>query len=305
MKIAPGVNGSSLLQLNGCIKMRDSRDNNIRYKINSLYSALGGMFFLSVWVGGVVHASAADFSYSTYQQFLDRYVVPGKYIGGIKVNVVDYDAIQRDREKPDFLYEKILRQLLNFDPGKLQSKEEEIAFWINAYNIGAIKMIIDHYPVDSIRSTKINWLKNPWNKKILTIGNETYSLGQIEHDILIGKYGEPLIHFAIVCASLSCPDLSPQVYEGAGVMEQLERQAQQFLQNEKKGLWMRREKGEVHFSMIFKFDKKTFPNGVRDAIPLITRFIDKEEDREYLRSGDYKIKYLDYNWDLNTSSKAR
>jgi len=114
-----------------------------------------------------------------------------------------------------------------------------------------------------------------------------------------------MIHFAIAYASLSCPDLSPQVYQGAGVMEQLERHAQQFLHNEKKGLWMRREKGEVHFSMIFKFDKKAFPNGVRDATPLITRFIDKEEDREYLLSGDYKIKYLDYNWDLNTSSKAR
>lgn len=269
------------------------------------YVALVVILLAGMWINGFPHASAANFPYSTYQQFLDRYAVPGKYIGGIKVNVVDYDAIQRDREKPDSLYDKVLKQLVNVDPGNLQNKEEEIAFWINAYNIGAIKMIIDHYPVDSIRSTKINWLKNPWNKKILTIGNETYSLGQIEHDILIGKYGEPLIHFAIVCASLSCPDLSPQVYQGAGVMEQLERQAQQFLQNEKKGLWMRREKGEVHFSMIFKFDKKTFPNGVRDAIPLITRFIDKEEDREYLRSGDYKIKYLDYNWDLNTSSKAR
>lgn len=114
-----------------------------------------------------------------------------------------------------------------------------------------------------------------------------------------------MIHFAIAYASLSCPGLSPQVYQGAGVREQLERQAQQFLQNEKKGLWMRREKGEGHFSMIFKFDKKTFPNGVRDAISFITRFIDKEEDREYLLSGDYKIKYLDYNWDLNTSKNAR
>jgi hypothetical protein len=269
------------------------------------YVALVVILLAGMWINGFPHASAANFPYSTYQQFLDRYVVPGKYIGGIKVNVVDYDAIQGDQVSPESLYEKILRQLLSFEPGTLQSKEEEIAFWLNAYNIGAIKIIIDHYPVDSIRSTKINWLKNPWNKKILTIGNETYSLGQIEHDILIGKYGEPLIHFAIVCASLSCPDLSTQVYEGSRLREQLERQARQFLQSEKKGLRIHREQGKVFFSKIFKFDKKTFPNGVRDAISLITRFIDKEEDREYLRSGDYKIKHLDYNWDLNTSSKAR
>lgn len=266
---------------------------------------LAGALLSGIWVWGFRTASAASFSYSTYQQFLDRYVVPGKYVGEIKLNAVDYEAIERDKVSPESLYEKILRRLANFDPGTLQNREEEIAFWINAYNIGAIKMIMDHYPVDSIRSTKINWLKNPWNKKILTIGNQTYSPGQIEHEILIGRYGDPMIHFAIVCASLSCPDLSPQVYEASRLRDQLERQARQFLQNDKKGLRIRREQGKVFFSKIFKFDKKSFPNGAKDAIPLITRFIEKEDDREYLRSGDYKIKYLDYNWDLNTLKNAR
>ncbi len=250
-------------------------------------------------------ASAANFSYSAYQEFLDRYMVPGKYIGDIKLNVADYEAIHKDLERPDSLYEKILRQLADFDPNVFQKREDEIAFWINAYNIGAIKMIIDHYPVDSIRSRKINWLKNPWDKKILTIGNEAYSLGQIEHEILIETYGESLIHFAIVCASLSCPDLKPQVYEGYRLKEQLERQARQFLRNNKKGLWIRKEQGEVFFSRIFKFDKKTFPNGAKDAIPLIARFIEDKEDREYVRSGNYKVRYFDYDWDLNTLKNAR
>ncbi len=249
-------------------------------------------------------AFASGFSYKTYQQFLDKYVVPGKYVADIKLNVVDYDSIQRDLGMPESLYEQILKQLLDFDPEVLLNREDRIAFWINAYNIGAIKMIIDHYPVDSIRSWKINWLKNPWDKNILTIGNKTYSLGQIEHAILIGKYGEPLIHFAIVCASLSCPEISPQVYEGARLMEQLSRQARQFVRDRKKGLWIRKEQGEVFFSKIFQFDKVTFPGGAEDAIPLITRFIEDEEDREYLQSGNFKIKYLDYNWNLNTLSEA-
>ncbi len=266
---------------------------------------LAGALLSGIWIWESRTAHAASFSYSSYQQLLDRYVVPGKYIGDMKLNVVDYDAIQTDRVSPESLYEKILKQLLNFDPGTLQNREEEIAFWINAYNIGAIKMIIDHYPVDSIRSTKINWLKNPWNKKILTIGNQTYSLGQIEHEILIGRYGDPMIHFAIVCASLSCPDLSPRVYEAPRLREQLERQVRQFLQNDKKGIQIRSDQGKVFFSRIFKFDKKSFPNGAKDAIPLTSHFIQKEGDRQYLRSGDYKIKYLDYNWDLNTLKNAR
>ena len=267
--------------------------------------ALAVVSLLSPWFGRIPNAFAAGFSYSSYQQFLDTYVMPGKYVGDIKINLVDYDAIQADRGKSGSMYDKVLRQLAGFDPHEIAGREDQIAFWINAYNIGAIKMIIDHYPVNSIRSTTIQWLKNPWNKKILTVGNTKYSLAQIEHEILLGKYGEPLVHFAIVCASLSCPDLSPTVFKGARLMEQLERQARLFLGNEKKGLRIDRENGVVHFSMIVKFDTKSFPNGVKDAIPLITRFIDNEEDRAYLRAGTYESKYLDYNWDLNALSKAR
>jgi hypothetical protein len=267
--------------------------------------ALVVMILTNVWVDWIPEASAADLFYMPYQRLLDTYVAQEKYIGDITLNVVDYDAINNDRETHESIYLRILTQLSNFDPGTLQKREDRIAFWINAYNIGAIKIIMDHYPVDSIRSTKIHWLKNPWNKKILTIGNETYSLGQIEHDILIGIYKEPLIHFAIVCASVSCPDLSPKVYEGTRLMEQLERQVRIFLKNEKKGLFIDRGKGEVSFSMIFKFDKKTFPQGAKDAIPLITRYLDNQEDRDYLRSENYKIRYLDYNWDLNTLPKRR
>ncbi|MBE9574544.1 MAG: DUF547 domain-containing protein [Proteobacteria bacterium] len=263
------------------------------------------MLLSGICLGILTDAIAETFAYSRYAEFLSRYVVPQKQIKGFTVNVVDYDSIQKNREKPDSIYEKILGQLAAFEPSTIQDMEDEIAFWINAYNIGAIKMIIDHYPVDSIRSSKINWLKNPWNKKILKIGNNTYSLGQIEHELLIEKYGDPLIHFAIVCASLSCPDLSKQVYEGDQLVEQLEKQAYQFLQNKKIGLHIRREQGEVFFSQIFKFDKKTFPNGAKDAISLITRFIDNEEDRKYLRSGNYEIRYLDYDWGLNTLQNAR
>jgi hypothetical protein len=265
------------------------------------------MLVFGIWFGGLSSdVCAAPFDYAMYQQFLDRYVVAGKYIEGIKLNVVDYDAIHKDQEKRHSLYGNILQQLAVFDPDMLQNREEEIAFWINTYNVGAIKMIIDHYSVDSIRSRKINWLRNPWGIKILTIGNNAYSLGQIEHEILIAKYKDPLIHFAIVCASLSCPDLSPQAYEGSQLKEQLQRQARQFLQNTKKGLRIRKEDGVVFFSQIFRFDKESFPNGATDAILLIAPFVDDKEDREFLmHPAQYTIKYLDYNWDLNTLSSVQ
>ena len=154
------------------------------------------------------------FDYSSYQQFLKKYVIEGKLIEEIKTNAVDYKSIYENRNDPDALYKQILKQLALFDPNTIKTREDKIAFWINAYNIGAIKMIIDHYPVDSIRSRKIDWFKNPWDNEILKIGVRKYSLGQIEHEILIEKFQEPLIHYAIVCASLSCPDIIPEVYTG-------------------------------------------------------------------------------------------
>jgi hypothetical protein len=104
---------------------------------------------------------------------------------------------------------------------------------------------------------------------------------------------------------LSCPDLSPAVFTGHRLGEQPEGQARLFLGNEEKGLRIDRENGVVYFSKIFTFDKKAFPHGAKDAIFLIAGFIDHEQDRIYVRSGTYEIKYLEYTWDLNTLSKAK
>jgi len=239
--------------------------------------------------------------YLLYQQFLDRHVLQGQHIEGFKLNVVDYNTIYKSRKNAASLYRKILSLLATINPDSPSSREDKLAFWINTYNIGAIKMIIDHYPVDSIRSRKISWIKNPWKKKVLTVGGKQYSLDEIEHEILLGKLKEPMVHFSIVCASLSCPNLNPTVYNGANVIEQMETQARSFLRDKKKGLNIDRKKGEIHFSQIFKFDKKTFPKGAKDAVPFIKRFLD-QVDSKYLASKNYKIKYLNYNWSLNSLS---
>ena len=244
------------------------------------------------------------FDYSSYQQFLEKYVIEGKLIEGIKFNAVNYESIYENRNDPDSLYKIILKQLALFDPNTMQARADKIAFWINAYNISAIKMIIDHYPVDSIRSWKVDWFKNPWDNEILKIGEKKYSLGQIEHEILIDKFQEPLIHYAIVCASLSCPDIISEVYTGTRLQEQLEKRAENFLQNPGKGLRVIQDSRVVYFSKIFAFDKKSFPNGAKDAISIITPFIEDEDVRKYLQTKDYRIKYLDYNWNLNSLKEA-
>jgi hypothetical protein len=241
---------------------------------------------------------ANDFDHNLLQKFLDRHIVTGQEVDGFHLTLVDYQAIYRDRSAPEALYDQVLRQFSTFDPAKLTSRNEKLAFWVNAYNFGAIKMIVDHFPVDSIRSRKINFLKNPWNKKVLSVGGQNYSLGQIEHDILLDELSEPMTHFAIVCASLSCPNLSPDIYTHDKLDSQLARQASLFLQDPKKGVDIDREGKTVYFSQIFRFDKKTFPDGARSALELISPYLSRQQ-RTYLADQEYKIKYLDYNWDLN------
>jgi len=248
-------------------------------------------------------ALADDFDYNLFQKFLDQHITADQQVNGFRLAQVDYQAISREKSAPKTIYNQLLAQFSLFDPAKLTSRDEKLAFWINAYNLGAIKMIIDHFPVDSIRSRKINFLKNPWNKKVLSIGGQSYSLGQIEHEILLDELAEPLAHFAIVCASFSCPDLSPNVYTPEKLKSQLVKQASLFLNDRKKGLNIDRRNKTVYFSQIFKFDKKTFPDGARSALELISPYLSRQQ-QAYLSSEDYKIKYLEYNWDLNITERT-
>ncbi|MFC1523751.1 DUF547 domain-containing protein [Thermodesulfobacteriota bacterium] len=268
-----------------------------------IISALFVLSLLSPLVP-VSHAGQLTGLYDNYQKLLDAVVTGDASIGSFTLNVVDYESLSRDQGDPASFYDSIIASLKQVDPAGISGKQEKVAFWINAYNISAIKLILDHYPTDSIRSRKINWLKQPWNMKIIDIGGKAYSLGQIEHEILLGFFKEPMIHFAVVCASLSCPEINTQVYRGSTLEDQLREQARKFLNDRNKGLRIEKGAGAVYFSKIFKFDKKTFPNGARDAISLITDLI-AQEDADYLISGKYTVKYLEYDWSINSLSRAR
>ncbi|RME63785.1 MAG: DUF547 domain-containing protein, partial [Nitrospirae bacterium] len=162
-----------------------------------------------------------------------------------------------------------------------------------------IKMILDHYPVDSIRSRSINFFKNPWGKEIINVGGRMYSLGEIEHGILLGKLREKRAHFAIVCASLTCPDLAKKVYTPEKLYEQLDRQARLFINNPRKGYRIDRKEKILYVSKIFKWDKKSFSRGKEDIIPFILPYIESPQDREFIKKGDFELDFLDYDWDLN------
>lgn len=247
-------------------------------------------------------ASGADFNYGSYESLLKRHVKTGATINGIRLNAVDYTALASEARQPGSAYSLLLKELAVFDTASLKGREEKISFWVNAYNIGAMKTIIDHYPVDSIRSKRINWLGQPWNRKVINIGSKEYSLAEIENDILLDGFKDLRIHFGINCASVSCADLSAAPYRAATLFAQLEEQGRKLLSDRKKGLIIDRDKKTIFLSQIFKFDKKRF-DAVGGAPAFIKPYL-SAADRTAIEAAGMKLDYLEYDWNVNDVKKA-
>jgi len=187
-------------------------------------------------------------------------------------------------------FEKLLHQLKDFDPHDLTSKNEKLSFWINVYNIAAIQLIIENNPVNSIKDIG-SFFSSVWDRKTISVNNRLYSMAYIEHDIL-RKMKDPRIHFAIVCASLSCPDLKPYSYKTASLDKQLDDSIVQFLANPTKGLIENKKNKRLEISQIFKWFKEDF-KGEKGILSFLSQY----KNRDYL---NYKIDYLNYDWRLNS-----
>ena len=200
---------------------------------------------------------------------------------------VSYKGFVRDSVKLN----KYLTNLSDCAPTIKWTREENLAYWINVYNAFTVKLIVDHYPVASIKDIKkgIPFVNSVWEMDFFKIGGKDYNLSTVEHDILRKRFDEPRIHFAIVCASKSCPSLLNEAYEPEKLEEQLTAQTQNFIDDNSKN---EMEVEEIRISSIFKWFKKDFTkNGT------IQEFIRPYSKRDFV--GSAKVKYLEYDWSLN------
>ena len=200
--------------------------------------------------------------------------------------------------KNDKQFKDLISKLEKFPISSLESYNEKLSFWINVYNIVAVKMIADHYPVESIKGIG-GWFTPVWENIAGVIGGKAYSLNNIEHAIL-RKMGDPHIHAAIVCASVSCPDLAKKSYKPDELNSQLDYQMERLLANEAKGFFVHQTESAIYISQIFNWFKKDFQKhgGVLACIEKHAPI----EARQYLKhveKGGYSIKYFNFNWNLN------
>ncbi len=253
-----------------------------RIPLESFFKIVFLVFAMSLFV-----QSTWAYDFSEWDSLLEKYVSP-KTISGVRLNAVDYKNI-----KSDPAYQKLLANLEKIKLLDIKSKQEKLAFWINVYNIMAVKLVLDHFPVNSIKDTG-NLFRSAWKKKIGVVGGKVRTLNEIEHEIL-RKMNEPRIHVAIVCASVSCPDLRKEAYHSNRMEAQLNDQMKTFLANPDKGL--RIENGKLYLSSIFKWFKKDFESH-GGVLPFIRSYLDGKEGK-VIDSVQSDINYMDYYWELN------
>jgi hypothetical protein len=204
---------------------------------------------------------------------------------------VDYAAL---RDSAD--WKRLARQVREATPSKL-NREERLAFWINAYNILTIDLILDHYPVASIRDIG-SFFFPVWDKPVATIEEREVSLGFIEHEIL-RKMGEPRIHAAIVCASTSCPPLARTPYRPESIDRELSAAMTTWLASPKKGIAIDRDQKQIRLSAIFKWFGEDF-EAAGGVLSSVAPFVSPEDASWLKEHGDSaSVRYFDYDWTLN------
>ncbi|MCB0462447.1 MAG: DUF547 domain-containing protein [Flavobacteriaceae bacterium] len=192
---------------------------------------------------------------------------------------VNYKALKSDSSK----LETYISELSQNTPAENWSKEETLAYWINAYNALTVDLIIRNYPVKSIKD-----IKNPWEQRLWNFGTNNYNLDEIEHDIL-RNMNEPRIHFAIVCASYSCPKLQNEAFVADKLETQLTKATKEFLADKNRN---EISENNIQISKIFDWFSKDFTkNGS------LIDFLNKYTDVNI--SPKAKKRYLEYNWALN------
>ena len=237
------------------------------------------IFVIFLLIGQINFATAGKpIEHTIFNDLLNQYVD--------NQGLVNYNGFMQDSIK----FNRYLDLLSKNAPDpKTWSKNEQKAFWINAYNAFTIKIILMHYPITSIKDIKrgIPFINTTWDIKFIKIGTETYDLNNLEHGILRPKFKDSRVHFAVNCASISCPKLRNEAYNALQLDAQLDDQARAFLADTGKN---KITANEISISKIFSWYSVDFP---RNKIKYLNQYAPIQINAKANRSS------MDYDWGLN------
>jgi len=238
-----------------------------------------------IWDSSEVFTSFGDakpVSHQLWDQLLKKHVSTD--------GTVNYKGFIKDSVQ----FSKYLRLLSTHHPNdKYWSINQQKAYWINAYNAFTIQLAIRYYPIKSIKDIgstfQVTFVNTVWDIKFINIEGKKYDLNNIEHGILRKKFDDPRIHFAINCASLSCPKLRNEAYNADKLIKQLDEQAVDFINDPAKNII---NENNITISKIFGWFKGDFTkNGS------LIDFLNKYSKTKI--SAKARIGYMEYDWRLN------
>lgn len=235
-------------------------------------------------------ASSSGIDHRAWGGFLSKYLVTGDPSG---VNLIRYADVSPQDKK---LLEGYLKKLQETKVSELNRAEQE-AYWINLYNALTVKVVLDHYPVKSIRDIDISpgWLSiGPWGAKLLNIEGQMVSLDDIEHRILRPIWKDNRIHYGVNCASIGCPNLQPEPFTAENTNKLLDKGAREYV-NSPRGV--RIQSDRLTLSSIYNWFQVDFGGSEQGVIEHLLRYA-APPLAEKLRNFKGKIEYH-YDWNLN------
>jgi hypothetical protein len=247
-------------------------------------------------------ASAFDHGYADFGRALQAHV---HWTANGHSSVVDYAGLKRERA----LLTAALAELSRVAPTAFEgwSREQQMAFLINAYNGFTLELILSKYPdLKSIRDLG-SLLRSPWKQPFFRLLGERRTLDWVEHETLRPRYLDARIHFAVNCASVGCPALRPEPYTAVMLDAQLDDQQRRFLSDRTRNRYNAAD-GALYLSQIFRWYGDDFAvdgKTLKDWLALqAAELADGEADRQALRRGDFRIEHLSYDWTLNDGRRS-
>lgn len=255
-----------------------------------------------VFLAAAAPAVAESWDYGDLDHVLGRHVT--------EAGLVDYEGLVGDRERLDRYVEAIGLVSPDSDPDRFPTKDEALAYWINAYNALMLHRVVEAWPVGSVR--EIRALFGVFWKEEHRLGGKKWSLRGLENEIIRERFGEPRIHFAINCASRGCPPLSRKAWRSETLEADLEAAARRFIADEAN---VRFDAGRrvVELSSIFQWFEEDFTSWMksrglearRGVLDYVLRYLPESRRRAWGDPVELKIEWIDYDWSINASAKTR
>lgn len=210
-------------------------------------------------------------------------------------HLVDYDAWTTNKTDKSAL-DQYVDQMAALDPADWP-RSEALAYWLNLYNAVTLQLVLNNYPLDSIKDIGGFMKKSPWKRELVTVGGRVLTLNNIENDVIRPTFHEPRIHFALNCASLGCPPLAQTAFDAEHLSTQLDAACRLALNQER---WVKVAGEKVLLTKIFDWYRTDFEFDGGSVLGFVRRYRTKP-----LPAGEPQVEFMSYDWHLNRVSLSQ